>query len=97
MFWQSHSNVFATQALSLRVQNFYNPFPSLVVVQLDNYNFCIITTFVKLNGCMYLKDHTTCSQSNVSVSFMQIYISSRNVIGVKEILQVYLIVKTSQV
>ena len=89
--------MFAAQPLSLRVQNFYNPFPLLFEVQLDIYNFWLITTFVKVNGCMYLKDHTTCSQSNVSVSFMQIYISSRNVIGVKEILQVYLIVKTSQV
>ena len=89
--------MFATLPLSLRVQNFYNPFPLVLEIQLDIYNFWIITNFVKVNGHMYLKDHTTCSQSNVSVSFMQIYLSSRNVIGVKEILQVYLIVKTSQV
>ena len=89
--------MFAGQPLSLHVQNFYNSFPLLFEVQLDIYNFWIITTFVKVNGHMYLKDHTTCSQSNVSVSFMQIYLSSRNVIGVKEILQVSLIVKTSQV
>ena len=46
MLWQSHSNVFATQPPSLRVQNFYNPFPQLFEVQLDiykileNHNFC---------------------------------------------------------
>ena len=97
MLWQSHSKVFVTQTFRLYVQNFYNSFNLLFEVQLDIYNFWIITTFFKGNGCMYLRDHTTSSQSNVSVSFMQIYLSSRNVIGVKEILQVSLIVKTSQV